>query len=102
MRFLKKKSSSENCYFVFRRFLKIVIWRPMLKCCTLEDNRITYSKSIGSLGLCYTDAEIKLPLDRAIILQASVCVSKHVDKFSIFVVSIFIRLFRPRGHQSGY
>ena len=44
--------------FVFRRFFKIVIWRPMLKLCSLEDNRITYPKSIGSLGLCYTDAEI--------------------------------------------
>jgi hypothetical protein len=26
--------------------------------CSLEDNRITYPKSIGSLGLCYTDAGI--------------------------------------------
>ena len=44
--------------FVFWRFFKIVIWRPMLKFCSLEDNRITYPKSIGSLGLCYTDAVI--------------------------------------------
>jgi hypothetical protein len=44
--------------FVFWRFFEIVIWRPMLKFCSLEDNRITYPKSIGSLGLCYTDADI--------------------------------------------
>ena len=44
--------------FIFWRFFKIVIWIPMLKFCSLEDNRITYSESIGSLGLCYTDTEI--------------------------------------------
>ena len=47
----------------------------MLKFCSLEDNRMTYPKSIASLGLCYTDAKIferKVTLDRAIILQASV------------------------------
>ena len=44
--------------FVFWWFFKIVIWRPMLKFCSFEDNRITYTKSIGSLGLCYTNAEI--------------------------------------------
>jgi hypothetical protein len=44
--------------FVFLRFFEIVIWRPMLTFCRLEDNRITYPKSIGSLSLCYTDAEI--------------------------------------------
>ena len=58
-------------------FLKIVQNSYMvLKFCRLEDNRITYPKSIGLLGLCPTDTEIsrkvklKLPLDRAIILQA--------------------------------
>jgi hypothetical protein len=30
----------------------------MLKFCRLEDNRMTYPKWIGSLGLCHTDAEI--------------------------------------------
>ena len=44
--------------FVFWWLFKIVIWRPMLKFCSLEDNRITYPKSIGSLDLCHTDAEI--------------------------------------------
>ena len=46
--------------FIFWRFFKIVIWRPMLKFCSLVYNCITYPKSIGSLGLglCYTDAEI--------------------------------------------
>jgi hypothetical protein len=43
---------------VLWRFFKTVIWRPMLKFCSLKDNRITYLKSIGSLGLCHTDAEI--------------------------------------------
>jgi hypothetical protein len=30
----------------------------MLKFCSLEANRITYPKSIGSLGLRYADAEV--------------------------------------------
>jgi hypothetical protein len=44
--------------FVFWRFFKIIIWRPILKFCSLEDNHMTYPKSIGSLGLCHTDAKI--------------------------------------------
>jgi hypothetical protein len=44
--------------FVFWWLFKIVILEHMLKFCRLGDNRITYPKIIGSLGLCYTDAEI--------------------------------------------
>ena len=59
-------------------FLMIVQNSYMLKFCSLEDNRITYPKSIGSLGLCYTNAEIsERKVDRAIILQA------NVDKFAL-------------------
>jgi hypothetical protein len=44
--------------FVFWRFFKIVIWRPMFKFCSLQDNRKTYPKSIGYLVLCHIDPEI--------------------------------------------
>jgi hypothetical protein len=55
----------------------------MLKFRRFEDNRITFLKSIGSLGFCHTENEKstrELPLDRAIILQASVY-SKYTSAF---------------------
>ena len=75
--FLKKwemNYEGQKIDLVFWRFFKIVIWRPMLKFCKFEDNRISYPKSIGSLGLWHYDAEIINWLWEvtSIILQASV------------------------------
>jgi hypothetical protein len=59
----------------FWRFFKIVIWRTMLKLCSLEDNPMTYPKVLVHWAYfipMQRYPSVKLPLDRAIILQARV------------------------------